>query len=251
MPIYKYISLKEVIAKYFRDHKRTDPGLWQDMVEWAGEALQWIGNGFTARQILNLECDVKNRMLCLPCDFIGNPQVMYAGKKVLPLEGTMIPIFTNADFADELEEKIDTSTLLTGSKVPHSNLDYKYWIEDCYMKFNFDADKITISYLAFRTDNDGFPLVPDIIEYKTAITSYWTKMIRYPEYLDGKLRDGIWDRVENDWDHRCMQARVEALKPDLDKLESIKNMWNRLIPDPNAATQFYFNLNTPDIPSTQ
>ena len=251
MSIYKYISLKEVISNYYRDFKIEDSDIWHDLVEWSAEAMQWIGLTTTAKQNLNCIFEVKNRQFCLPCDFLGNPQVAFNGRKVLPLEGEMIPIFSPGDFSDPLEAKIATSNLVTGTSVPHSNLDYRYWIDDCYMKFNFDVKEITISYLGSRVDEDGFPLIPDIIEYKTALTAYFTKMRMYPDFIKGKISFSIWQAIEEDWDHRCMQAWVEGIKPDLDDMEQIKNMWTRLIPNVNAATTFYHGMGAPDMPNTQ
>ncbi len=250
MSITKYISLKQVISKYYRDFNLQESDIWQDLVEWSAEAIQWIGIAITSKNNLNCVFDVNNRQLCLPCDFLGSPQVAFNGRKVLPLEGTMVPIFSVGEFTDPLEESIATSNLITGTAIA-SNLDYRYWIDDCIMKFNFDAKQITLSYVGTRVDEEGFPLIPDIIEYKTALVAYFTKMRTYPDYLNGKLRDGVWDRVEEDWNHRCMQARVEGYKPDLDDMEQIKNMWNRLIPNMNAATTFYHGMGAPDVPNTQ
>lgn len=251
MSIHKYISLNQIISKYYRDFKIQDSDIWQDLIEWSAEAVQWIGLTTTARANLNRIFKVTNRQLCLPCDFLGNPQVAFNGRKVLPLEGTMVPIFTPTDFTDLLEAEIAISTLVTGVSSTSSNIDYRYWIDDCYMKFNFELNQITISYLGSRVDDKGFPLIPDIIEYKTALIAYFTKMRSYPDFISGKMSVTIWDKIEEDWDHRCMQARVEKIKPDLDDMEQIKNMWTRLIPNMNAATTFYHGMGAPDVPNTQ
>ncbi len=117
------------------------------------------------------------------------------------------------------------------------------YIVDCdYIKTSFESGKICLSYMAFPTDADCFPLVPDDISYKEAM--FW--------YIFKKLLLGGYDKptnkidyafADNKWRYYCTQARNAAVFPDIDKYESFMNQWVRLVPDLNAHEIFFENLN--------
>ena len=117
------------------------------------------------------------------------------------------------------------------------------YIVDCdYIKTSFESGKICLSYMAFPTDADCFPLVPDDISYKEAM--FW--------YIFKKLLLGGYDKptnkidyafADNKWRYYCTQARNAAVYPDIDKYDSFMNQWVRLVPDLNAHEIFFENLN--------
>lgn len=90
------------------------------------------------------------------------------------------------------------------------------YIVDCdYIKTSFESGKICLSYMAFPTDADCFPLVPDDISYKEAM--FW--------YIFKKLLLGGYDKptnkidyafADNKWRYYCTQARNAAVYPDID-----------------------------------
>ena len=41
--IYKFTSVKEVIARVYRDLNLQDTERWEDMIEWIADALDFIG----------------------------------------------------------------------------------------------------------------------------------------------------------------------------------------------------------------
>ena len=121
------------------------------------------------------------------------------------------------------------------------------YIVDCdYIKTSFPTGKICISYMAFPTDEDCYPLVPDDISYKEALFWYIYKklllsMITTPEFK----RNGInYTFADNKWKYYCTQARNAANFPDIDRYESFMNQWVRLIPNINAWDEGFENLNT-------
>jgi len=121
-----------------------------------------------------------------------------------------------------------------------------YIIDNDYIKTSFQSGKICVSYMAFPTDEDCFPLVPDDISYLEAMFWYiYKKMLlsfRTPTETKG---NGInYQFAEQQWKYYCTQARNAANYPDIDRYESFMNQWVRLIPNVNRHDLAFEQLNT-------
>lgn len=117
-----------------------------------------------------------------------------------------------------------------------------YYAEEGYIKTSFETGKVCISYMAFPTDADCYPLVPDDISYKEAMFWYiFKKML-----LRGMQAKNGFDYMtaNQQWQYYCTQARNAAVYPDIDRYESFMNQWVRLIPDINRHSEGFENLNT-------
>tara|TARA_R110002012_G_scaffold168765_1_gene332339 strand:+ start:429 stop:1364 length:936 start_codon:yes stop_codon:yes gene_type:complete len=117
-----------------------------------------------------------------------------------------------------------------------------YIIDGDYIKTSFLTGKICLSYMAFPTDDDCYPMVPDEVSFKEAM--FW--------YIYKKLLLGGFDKPNNKidynfadqkWQKYCSQARNAANYPDIDKYESFMNQWVRLVPNLNRHAAFFENLN--------
>ena len=118
------------------------------------------------------------------------------------------------------------------------------YIVDCdYIKTSFASGKICLSYMAFPTDEDCFPLVPDDISFKEALFWYIYKKLLLLNPLIKK--NGInYTFAEQQWKYYCSQARNAANYPDIDRYESFMNQWVRLIPNVNRHDVTFEQLNT-------
>jgi hypothetical protein len=124
-----------------------------------------------------------------------------------------------------------------------SNAKDSYIIDCDYLKTSFPSGQVCLTYTAFPLDDDCFPLVPDDISFREAL--FW--------YIFKKLLLGGWDKPTNKidyamaeqmWAKYCSQARANATFPDIDRMESFKNQWVRLVPDVNAHSVFFEELGT-------
>ena len=108
------------------------------------------------------------------------------------------------------------------------------------------SGKICISYMAFPTDEDCYPLVPDDISYKEALFWYiYKKLLLSMATAPENSRNGInYTFADEKWKYYCTQARNAANFPDIDKYESFMNQWVRLIPNINRHDEGFENLNT-------
>ena len=118
-----------------------------------------------------------------------------------------------------------------------------YFIENDRIKTSFASGKVCLSYKAFPTDEDCYPLVPDDISFKEAMFWYvYKKML-----LGGEtpVENGInYVFAEQQWKYYCTQARNAANYPDIDRYESFMNQWVRLIPNINRHSAGFENLGT-------
>ena len=118
-----------------------------------------------------------------------------------------------------------------------------YYVENDKIKTSFVSGKVCLSYMAFPTDDDCYPLVPDDISYKEAMFWYIYKKILLGG--DSPVNNGInYVFAEQQWKYYCTQARNAANFPDIDKYESFMNQWVRLIPNINRSMTGFENLGT-------
>ena len=134
----------------------------------------------------------------------------------------------------------------------HTTDDITYVIANGYIKTNIRDGYIMMAYQAIPTDCDGYPMIPDDISFKEAIYWYINMKLMYPKWAEGRVRDAVYYDARRSWNFYCKQAYGDALMPNADKLESIKNAWVRLIPEIREHSsgfstlgqeQFYFRHN--------
>jgi hypothetical protein len=109
--------------------------------------------------------------------------------------------------------------------------DKTYLINGGFIKTNQRTGFIQMAYQAIPTDNEGYPLVPDDVSFLEAIYWYIVMKLYYPKWVQGSIRDEVYYDARRSWNFHCKQAYGNALLPNADQLESIKNEWNRLKPE--------------------
>ena len=118
------------------------------------------------------------------------------------------------------------------------------YIVDCdYIKTSFQSGKICVSYMAFPTDEDCYPLIPDDISFSEALFWYVYKkiLLSRPTFKNNGIN---YMAAEQQWKYYCTQARNAANYPDIDRYESFMNQWVRLIPNINRHDVAFEQLNT-------
>jgi|TARA_R110000851_G_scaffold100889_1_gene216744 hypothetical protein len=124
-----------------------------------------------------------------------------------------------------------------------SSYEDTYIVDDGYIKTSFESGKICLSYMAFPTDEDCYPLVPDDISFKEAMFWYiYKKILLFNPMF--KVNGIKYDFAEQQWKYYCTQARNAANYPDIDKYESFMNQWVRLIPNLNRHDLGFEQMNS-------
>lgn len=242
----KFVSVKEIISKVYRDLNLKDTTRWSDMIEWCGEALAKIGyyGQFEDKMCGITVTDYRG---LLPCDLYQlKPQgIVYNG---FPLRRS------TGSFGDILKDTSSTTGLdsFTEAKIGSMETisteiydsDDSYSLHYPYVYTSFRDGEIGISYWAFPVDIDGYPKVPDNESYKEALYRYVVWKLFYPKMLMGEIHPNVYKDMEWQWCYYCSQAGNEAKMPDITGIENIKNMWVRLIPNINSGLDFYTNQAT-------
>ena len=131
----------------------------------------------------------------------------------------------------------------TGCVNENAHYEDTYIVDDGYIKTSFESGKICLSYMAFPTDEDCYPLVPDEISFKEAMFWYiYKKILLFNPMF--KVNGIKYDFAEQQWKYYCSQARNAANYPDIDRYESFMNQWVRLIPTINNHDLAFEGLNT-------
>tara|TARA_A100001201_G_scaffold20637_1_gene23018 strand:+ start:1980 stop:2864 length:885 start_codon:yes stop_codon:yes gene_type:complete len=131
----------------------------------------------------------------------------------------------------------------TGCVNENAHYEETYIIDCDYIKTSFVSGKICLSYMAFPTDDECYPLVPADISYQEAMFWYIYKkiLLSNPQFKNNGVDYSV---AEQQWKYYCTQARNAANFPDIDKYESFMNQWVRLIPNVTRHDFAFENLNT-------
>lgn len=101
---------------------------------------------------------------------------------------------------------------------------------------------ISVAYLKFPTDEDGYALIPDDETVKEAIKHFCLYQYWMSKYT--MKEDGADNRMQfhySMWSTLSKKA-LTLNSPDTNTMENIKNNFNRLVPRSNQADSFFLNL---------
>jgi len=130
-----------------------------------------------------------------------------------------------------LLNSMSSSSISSPDSYLNTTTDYTYVITSNYIKTNIETGYIMMAYQAIPTDCDGYPLIPDDASFMEAIYWYITMKLLYPQWKQGSVRTEVYYDARRSWNYYCKQAYGNALMPNIDQLESIKNSWIRLVPE--------------------
>jgi len=223
------LSVNYIISKLYRDLGINSEISESDVIEWVSEALLFIG-AFDQFETRIEKLTVENNKVKIPCGFYklyninyGNEPMYYSGKSLI-----------NNYFCDDCEIQV----CRTG------NCNQTFYLNDSYIITSLEEGEICIQYLSFPVDEDGYPTIPDDVYYMKACTAYVIKMCDYRMWRKGSIPDKVFKHSENEWDWYCAAAKGAANMPDIQKLENLKNILIRLIPQQNAFNNNFANITT-------
>lgn len=249
--IFKTTSVKQVIAKVLVDNDMQEEShRIADMLTWCGEAIEKIGyfgnldTKVTGKDSLPL-LTITNYQVALPAGLNNIIQVAYSETESGPFypmrygtgsfdynKGTTVATTVNGTTTYSTTEE-------SGSRETNFSCDYNYVITPGYIKVNKPSGYIMMAYTSMPMDAEGYPLVPDDISYIEALYWYVNMKLHYPAWKEGRIRDAVYYDMRRSWNFYCKQAYGNALMPNADMMESIKNTWNRMIVEFNDNRGFY------------
>lgn len=253
--IYKLTSINEVISKIVRDlGLGTEEIPYQDFIEWSAEGLNHIGS-FMQYIPKTIPIAISGHTGVLPCDFYK----LTAVNTYCPIL-TPLTIETQSEINDFLDSLFKTrqniplwywpqltigtqalSRINANSAYNHRMTEQPLITErDTVNRFSivnntvtvgFQCGYINMEYLAFPTDCDGFPLVPDDVTFFDALFWKVVYQLSIRGYLFKNLQLNDIRFTRSMWVRYCGQARAEANMPDQNQIESWKNNFLKLIPN--------------------
>lgn len=252
--IYNSVSIKQVISKVLTDNDmQEETHRISDFIEWAGEALEKIGafaqleTKVTGKGEIPL-LEIQNYQATLPVGLHGIIQAAYkAGdESTAPLYsmryGTgsfdAVKGITIVDTDDGMGN-VTYTTRDENYMETDSNIDYTYVIAGSYIKTNMKEGFLMLSYTCIPLDDDGYPMVPNDMAFLDALYWYITMKLYYPKWAEGRMRDAVYYDARSSWNYYRKQAYGNAMMPNGDMMESIKNTWNRLVPEMKENDTFF------------
>ena len=162
--------------------------------------------------------DIHNYRGELPCDFYEMIQVRLAYDEKHKVENHA-PTFRDT-----------TDSFHMSPNKPHvSDLTYKLQ-GNCIFTAPLEEGKIEIAYKAMPIDDEGYPMIPDNSAFSRALEMYIKKQWFTIQYDLGKISQAVMAKADQDYAWAVGQAQTDLIRPTIDQMESISNMWGTLIP---------------------
>lgn len=274
----RYVSLKTILDKVYRDNGYDTEISFGDAAEWAAEAMDYIAvpMQYVDKQVLITIEDYRGT---LPCDFhnITNGAVIDKATNI-PLKGNpgtayqldrMVSQEIKTAALEFTDDNIDPETGLfqidkNGWPIVPDSIDYlravqsnhyiyykpgyvdtetqhTYTLNNSFIFTSLEKGTLRMFYKAFPVDNEGFPLIPDDAKYIRAVANFITWRIDYKLYRMNKIAKDIVEASEQQWYWAVGSAKGKAHIMTLDQHESFKNMMTKLIPTySNHASSFRY-----------
>ena len=147
---------------------------------------------------------------------------------------------TDQDVKDRMETLVATSKDKDNTIYERTEAkDDYYTINSSYIRTNKKNGYLMLAYTAIPIDQEGYPLIPDDEGFREAVYWYIVKKYLYPKWVVGEVRDRVYYDAQNSWNFYCKQAYANAMMPNVDQLESLKNKWLELVPEINDWNNFF------------
>ena len=225
---YRFISAKEILAKVARDLKPSNHDWEEDVLEWIGEAIEYIGSG-AAYRLKTRDLYIENYRAILPLD-IRELKGVYNKHDKAYAYGHQEYIDGQVQVANATEEAGETHT---GVKVRTGKfIEYPkdgYFINGGYLIMAFEKGEVTIEYEGLLLDEEGFPMIPDTIHFRNAIFFYILRQMIMGGYQhpDNQLN---YFNVDEMWKKYCNQASIKSNFPSVDKAMNLGKHFVSLVP---------------------
>jgi hypothetical protein len=223
--IYRWSSSKEVVSKVYRDLKLQEEDRWMDMIEWIGEAIGFIKLPYYLKPVIDLNVQVVDFKAPIPCDLVELLGISYCGAPLPYGSG----IFDYKNQTDTDKNYMETESPM-------------YVLNPGYINTNFKTGTLKLSYKAIPTDEDGFPLIADLVSFKEACYRYIVWKLYYPRYLTGQIKESVYSDMERQWVWYCGQAGAEGMIPNLDQMEAIRRAVTSLVPNVNKYSSYFRDI---------
>lgn len=257
MQIYKYTTSKEIIENAFRNSGTQGDIPLADAIYWIYECLDLIGYPLQYQPKVtgwasNDRYDFTNWRVPLPCDLhlIAPAGIAVDGMPAVPttdsfhylMEGLCCGLdqtFNSTSiFTDNFGNMFDPNLGANPSSI--NNITYS--INNDWITFNKQEGKACIAYWAFPVDDENFPLVPDEVKIKRALSDYLIYKMDYIAFRGNQISKDVYKESEKQYFWSIAAAKSGIKIPDVDQMTIMKNAVIRLLPNHTSESKFFANL---------
>ena len=121
----------------------------------------------------------------------------------------------------------------------------------CFIFTNFEDATIEIAYKAMPVDEKGFPLIPDHVNYKKALEAYLMERIGFKLFLSDKLSEKKFNLLQQECAWYMGAAESKGKLPSVDRMETIKNAYSRMLVNAMAHSTFFTSITDPETMNIQ
>lgn len=165
------------------------------------------------------DIEIKDYRGKLPCDYYQVIQV-----RDLKHPNSFHPAFRHTTDSFHLSEH-------KKDNCKHNHKGFTYKIQGGVIITSIPEGKIEMAYMAMPVDEDGYPLIPDNSSYSRALELY-IKLQWFTILFDtGKVSAQVLSNTQQQYSWAVGQAQTDLIRPTIDQMEAISNMWNKLLPD--------------------
>lgn len=216
----KYVSIVPIIEKVYRDMGSINQLNFGDAVEWAGEAIEFIGASLqmTEKVALIEICKKRGR---LPSDLHA---IITAGAAVGATCEDCGTQFSQMRYSTDAYHMY-----ISCCSDCQCNSSITYKVNDDFIFTNFDEGVVRLAYRGIPVDKNGYPLIPDDVKFKNAVSYHIMWKLAFIMLMQEKISRVAYEKIERDRDWYIAAAQTRANTPSVDMMESIKNNWIRLI----------------------
>ena len=244
MAIYNSRSAEEIIGKLYRDLNLDDPYVERDMIEWTFEALELIGSHNQYEKAL-IFLPVSSYTATTPEDLVLlngtweviNPQKDDSGNYItsnIEMNDLYKLARSGETRGNFYFEKSDLNKGLSKSDLGRQTSNDGHLVNPNSIHVYFEEGLILIHGLTIKTDEEGYPLVPDDQAFREAIEWFiMKKLILGQKWNHPEIN---YNYANQQWHHYCQHARSQGDMPDPDEMNNLMDTVLQM-----ADTRYYGN----------
>lgn len=147
------------------------------------------------------------------------------------------PLFPLNNFTDYSVSKFEYR------HIPPENKNWAtYTLGEGLIHTNFKEGYVYMAFNKYPVDCDGYPLIPDNQSFKEALKWGVQQKIDYKKWRMGEITDKVYQYTDQQRDWYVAQAKNSGLMPNMDEMESWKNMLRKFIINDNQHKSGFVNL---------
>jgi hypothetical protein len=229
-----YISIKQVLDNILAHPLLQDLSL-ERAVNYAIRFIRIVGCPVLFEDKV-ATVTINNYRGMLPCDCTKVVQVRLIDNNFYNGKSKAFRYSTDS-FQDNRDETYQERTFI----------DNTYKIRGNIIHTTVREGTLEIAYQALPLDKDNYPLLFNNESFIRALELYIKKEWFTVLFDTGKITPAVLQNTQQEYGFAVKQCQSELVKPTIDQMESITNMWNTLIPRTKEHDNGFKTLGTREI----